>query len=346
MSSLSQIFFKHHVSISKQHITQKKKKTRTEYIFLLGCTPLHWATLRGILEACVVLQHSGTKQELMVKDSAGFTPAQIAADRGHHHVSLILSNAHRAQNSCWKDKSWIKKIRDIFSALILLSLVFVSTLIFINSVLFASNLVKVTTVVGLWGWTTVTLSIAYLLMVIRCSSKDSGYVNMSGGIKNNADAEGPFLTIDLTNTAYWSANWSQLCPTCKWWWLAGEYRSGGVAVIRPICSKHCLACKHVWNSLTIIAPGSQIVLERKYILLQLLFFVQKNKWDFFVFLFLGTLTIARRKRCLICLLMRLDKKNVLERVIFVSEKLVIGVGYDCNPMVFATDRIRSYRVGR
>ena len=108
-------------------------------------------------------------------------------------------------------------------------------------------------------------------------------------------------------------------------------------------------------------------------------------------------------RCLICLLMRLDKKNMLERVIsisiswhwmavrlvcplntpfgwdkqhfisdfrlslcivfvliliqmlinnilfqviFVSEKLVIGVGYDCNPMVFATDRIRSYRVGR
>nr|KAJ0222681.1 hypothetical protein LSAT_V11C200058800 [Lactuca sativa] len=34
--------------------------------------------------------HSGTKQELMVKDSVGFTPAQIVADRGHHHVSLIL----------------------------------------------------------------------------------------------------------------------------------------------------------------------------------------------------------------------------------------------------------------
>ncbi|KAI3789149.1 hypothetical protein L2E82_01937 [Cichorium intybus] len=30
------------------------------------------------------------KQELMVKDTAGFTPAQIAADRGHCHISLIL----------------------------------------------------------------------------------------------------------------------------------------------------------------------------------------------------------------------------------------------------------------
>ncbi|CAH1412609.1 unnamed protein product [Lactuca virosa] len=63
----------------------------------------------------------------------------------------------------------------------------------ISSIL-ASNLVKVTAVVGLWGWTTVTLSIASLLMVIRCSSKDPGYVNMSGGIKNNVDAEVCFLS--------------------------------------------------------------------------------------------------------------------------------------------------------
>ncbi|CAH1428793.1 unnamed protein product [Lactuca virosa] len=88
--------------------------------------------------------------------SVGFTPAQIAADRGHRPVSLILSNAHRAQN--------------------------------------ASNLVKVTVVVGLWGWTVVTLSIASLLMFIRCSSKDPGYVNMSGGIKNNVDADVCFLS--------------------------------------------------------------------------------------------------------------------------------------------------------
>ncbi|KAI7732832.1 hypothetical protein M8C21_022160 [Ambrosia artemisiifolia] len=126
-----------------------------------GCTPLHWAALRGNLEACVVLIHAGTKQELLVKDSAGFTPAQIAADRGHHH-----SNALRGHNSCWKDKGWINKVGDI-----------------------ASNLPKVTAVVGLWGWTAVSLSVASLLMFIRCSSKDPGYVKTSEGIPNNADAE-------------------------------------------------------------------------------------------------------------------------------------------------------------
>ncbi|KAI3516644.1 hypothetical protein L1887_15567 [Cichorium endivia] len=66
-------------------------------------------------------------------------------------------------------------------------------------------------------------------MFIRCSSTDSGYVNMSGGITNNADVEGSLLTIDLTNTASWSGNWSQLCPTCK--------------IMISVRSEHCPTCK-------------------------------------------------------------------------------------------------------
>ncbi|KAI7732839.1 hypothetical protein M8C21_022167 [Ambrosia artemisiifolia] len=229
-----------------------------------GCTPLHWAALRGNLEACVVLIHAGTKQELLVKDSAGFTPAQIAADRGHHHVSLILSNALRGHNSCWKDKGWIKKVGDIGYAPILFCIVFVCTIVFINSVLFASNLLKVTAVVGLWGWTAVSLSVASLLMFIRCSSKDPGYVKTSGGIRNNADAEGPLLTIDLTNSANWTGNWSQLCPTCK--------------IIRPIRSKHCPTCKRCVEQFDHHCPWISNCVGKK------------NKWDFFVFLLLGTLT--------------------------------------------------------
>lgn len=57
---------------------------------LLGCTPLHWAALKGNVEACTVLVHAGTKQELMVKDNAGFTPVQIASDKGHQRVALFL----------------------------------------------------------------------------------------------------------------------------------------------------------------------------------------------------------------------------------------------------------------
>lgn len=57
---------------------------------LLGCTPLHWAALRGNVEACIVLVHAGDKQELMVKDRSGFTPAQLASEKGHRHVARII----------------------------------------------------------------------------------------------------------------------------------------------------------------------------------------------------------------------------------------------------------------
>nr|GEX52792.1 mannosyl-oligosaccharide 1,2-alpha-mannosidase MNS1-like [Tanacetum cinerariifolium] len=36
--------------------------------------------------------------------------AQIAADKGHHHISLILYNALRAHNSCWKDKVELREL--------------------------------------------------------------------------------------------------------------------------------------------------------------------------------------------------------------------------------------------
>lgn len=59
-------------------------------MFLIGCTPLHWAAYKGNMEACTVLVHAGMKQELTVKDSAGLTPAQIATDKGHRHLASFL----------------------------------------------------------------------------------------------------------------------------------------------------------------------------------------------------------------------------------------------------------------
>lgn len=59
-------------------------------LHMKGCTPLHWAAIIGNMEACTVLVHAGTKQELLVKDNAGFTPVQLASDKGHRHVALFL----------------------------------------------------------------------------------------------------------------------------------------------------------------------------------------------------------------------------------------------------------------
>ena len=56
----------------------------------LGCTPLHWAAIRGNLEACTVLVQAGKKEDLMVKDKTGFTPVQLAANNGHRQVAFFL----------------------------------------------------------------------------------------------------------------------------------------------------------------------------------------------------------------------------------------------------------------
>lgn len=58
--------------------------------FPLGCTPLHWAAIRGNLESCTVLVQAGKKGDLTVQDNTGLTPAQLAADKNHRQVAFFL----------------------------------------------------------------------------------------------------------------------------------------------------------------------------------------------------------------------------------------------------------------
>ena len=55
-----------------------------------GCTPLHWAAIKGNLEACTVLVQAGKREDLMVTDNTGFTPAQLASDKNHRQVAFFL----------------------------------------------------------------------------------------------------------------------------------------------------------------------------------------------------------------------------------------------------------------
>lgn len=56
----------------------------------LGCTPLHWAAIRDNLEACTVLVQAGKKEDLMLTDNTGLTPAQLAAEKNHRQVAVFL----------------------------------------------------------------------------------------------------------------------------------------------------------------------------------------------------------------------------------------------------------------
>lgn len=42
------------------------------------------------MEACTVLVHAGRKKELLIKDNAGYTPFQLATDKGHRQIAHIL----------------------------------------------------------------------------------------------------------------------------------------------------------------------------------------------------------------------------------------------------------------
>lgn len=227
-----------------------------------GCTPLHWAALRGNIEACTILVHAGTKQELAVKDKAGFTPAQIASDKGHRHIALFLSNAQRAQSNHWKDKIRSGKMGDVGFAPILLSIILILIFLFINSVIAAPNLPKVTAVVGLWGWTALSLAFVSIIMFYRCSSKDPGFIKRLGDLNKDTDSEDPLLNIDLNNSSVWTGNWSQLCPTCK--------------IIRPVRCKHCPTCKRCIEQFDHHCPWISNCVGKR------------NKRDFFIFICLAT----------------------------------------------------------
>ncbi|KAH7833510.1 hypothetical protein Vadar_007040 [Vaccinium darrowii] len=240
-----------------------------------GCTPLHWAALRGNVEACTVLVHAGTKQELLVKDNAGFTPLQLASDKGYRHIALFLSSAQRSRTKHWEGKVCVGRLEDVGYAPILFCIVSLNIILFINSVIWAPDLPKVTAIVGLWGWTAVSLAVGALMMLYRCSSKDPGYLKTSGELGGHLDGQDPLLSIDLNNSSIWTGNWSQLCPTCK--------------IIRPIRSKHCPVCKHCVEQFDHHCPWISNCVGKK------------NKWDFFVFLcfanlcsFLGAVVAVQR----------------------------------------------------
>ncbi|XP_054793452.1 probable protein S-acyltransferase 23 [Prosopis cineraria] len=229
-----------------------------------GCTPLHWAATRGNAEACTVLVHSGTKKELVVKDKAGFTPVQLAHDKGHRHVAFFLSKQQRALSNRWRDKICNGRMKDIGYAPILFCIIILEMFLFINSVVAGSSFPKITAVVGLWAWTALSLAVGSLIMFYRCSSKDPGYIKRPGDLGAHDDTEDPLLNIDLNSSSVWTGNWSQLCPTCK--------------IIRTVRSKHCPTCKRCVEQFDHHCPWISNCVGKR------------NKRDFFIFVCMATLT--------------------------------------------------------
>ncbi|CAN0920902.1 Probable protein S-acyltransferase 23 [Linum grandiflorum] len=246
-----------------------------------GCTPLHWAALAGHVEACSVLVHAGTKKELSVRDKTGFTPAQLASDKGHRQVARLLvcnlyafshyvmclslkSNAQLLQSNTLRNKLCGPKLSHIGFAPILVSSILVGVFLFINSIIAAPSFPKITAAIGFWAMVCVSLAVLALIMLYRCSSKDPGYIKRLEDLDKDANTKDPLLNLDVNNSSVWIGDWSQLCPTCK--------------IIRPVRSKHCSTCNRCVEQFDHHCPWISNCVGKR------------NKRDFFIFVLMGFLT--------------------------------------------------------
>ncbi|KAI3961688.1 hypothetical protein MKW92_031950 [Papaver armeniacum] len=172
-----------------------------------GCTPLHWAAIRGNLEACMVLVQAGKKEDLMVTDKTGFTPAQLASDKNHRQVAFFLGNARRLFDKRCDGNTRLGKIAKLGLAPLLWCIIAVLLVTYEHSVIRASNLPQLSFTFGLFAWLGVFLATGGLLLFYRCSRKGSGFIRMNVHDPQNIEVNNPALLI-----------------------------------VRPLRSKHCSTC--------------------------------------------------------------------------------------------------------
>ncbi|KAK4781261.1 hypothetical protein SAY87_017367 [Trapa incisa] len=240
-----------------------------------GLTPLHWAAIKGNLEACTVLVQAGKKEDLMMTDSTGLTPAQLASEKNHRQVAFFLGNARRLLDKRCDGNSRFGYLTNLGLAPLLWLTILLMLVIYIHSVISAYNLPKLTAGVGLLAWSGVFLSSAGLVMFYRCSRKDPGFISVNSHDPQNIKDEEPLLKIEMNHPALLAGNWSQLCTSCK--------------IVRPLRAKHCSTCGRCVEQFDHHCPWVSNCIGKK------------NKWDFFLFLILevaamvitGAVTLTR-----------------------------------------------------
>ncbi|XP_042444392.1 protein S-acyltransferase 24-like isoform X1 [Zingiber officinale] len=224
------------------------------------CTPLHWAAIRGNLEACTVLVQAGKKEDLMITDRAGLTPAQLASDKGHHQVAFFLGNARRVFDRRCDGNSNFGRLSKLGLAPVLCCVIVAMLFTYIHSVIAGSYVLRLTIVFGLFAWLGVFLSVTGLVMFYRCSRKDPGFINRSTRDLQSIRDDEPLLKSELNHPALMAGNWSQLCATCK--------------IVRPLRAKHCSTCDRCVEQFDHHCPWVSNCIGKR------------NKWHFLMFLVL------------------------------------------------------------
>jgi palmitoyltransferase len=212
-----------------------------------------------------VLVQAGKKDDLVVTDNSGLTPAQLASDKSHRQVAFFLGNARKLLEKRFDANSRFGKLSKLGLAPILWGVILLLLVTYMHSVIMASNLPKLTAGFALLAWLGVFVATVGLVLFYRCSSKDPGFIRMNVHDLHNMKDEEPLLKIEINNPALLAGNWSQLCATCK--------------IVRPLRAKHCSTCDRCVEQFDHHCPWISNCIGKK------------NKWDFFLFLFLEVLAL-------------------------------------------------------
>lgn len=203
------------------------------------CTPLHWAAIKGHTDASMALLQGGAEDALESTDVSGYTPSQLAIDKGHRGLGLNLAEyryhkENRLRNS--ETCSFFTKLHlaPVIWGIIITMLVLMTVSVALPSRRDDSIFSKSSVGISIGTWLTFLMAITGLVFLYKTTVADPGFLpqnqmhsHESNRVSRNRSIEEGSKSADssLNSPALWAGNWNQLCVTCR--------------IVRPLRAKHC-----------------------------------------------------------------------------------------------------------